>query len=260
MELRNKIKKITVFTALLILAISPVSAIKKLNILTTNSWTTAYALAAGVDSPGQLAPSNMVHPPEYELKTSDVKKIKNADLMIFAGYEILMKTINEKFKKNDDQMLKIETGYDPVKMKNAIMSIAERNGTEDYAVKSIREIDDFFSTAVTSLKTKGIYGSPVFVNFHQKPLAEALGFKIIGVFGPMPLKVRQLQEFGNLKPVLIIDNVHNPLGQPLGEITGAERIELVNFPGYTGKDGKKVPATLIGVLKYNLKTLLDLKI
>ncbi len=61
-------------------------------ITASNSWTKAFAEMAGVNA-HQIASSNMTHPPEYELKPSDVKKIKNADLLIFAGYEVMMKTV-----------------------------------------------------------------------------------------------------------------------------------------------------------------------
>jgi len=57
------------YNLLLILMILPffVPAQKKINVLATNSWTAAYARAAGVEQIDQLAPSTLQHPAEYEL-------------------------------------------------------------------------------------------------------------------------------------------------------------------------------------------------
>lgn len=221
----------------------------------TNSWTAAYAKAAGVKNIIQLAPSEMVHPPEYELKPSDVIKIKNADYLVFAGYEVLMKTVFKNFKKPKESMIKIFTGYNPSLMKKSIRAIAAKAGTRKQSEKSISEIDNFFKDAKKALKKKGIYGKPVIVHFHQRPFAEALGFKVSGVFGPGPLKAKQIASLSKKQAVLIIDNAHNPMASPIAEIKKLKTVELVNFPGFKSKS-EAVPSTLIGVMNYNLKQLI----
>ena len=103
----------------------------------------------------------------------------------------------------------------------------------------------------------GLYGKPVIVQFHLKPLIKALGFEIIGVIGPAPLEVRQIAEMGKLKPELIIDNAHNPAAGPVSEITGVKTVELINFPGYLNDDGTRCPDSLTGVLIYNSNRLFN---
>lgn len=217
----------------------------------TNSWTAAYAKAAGVQNVVQLAPADMVHPPEYELKPSDLKTIADSEYLIYAGYEVMMKTVFDQLKKEESKMIKIQTAYDPQQMKNAINSIAEKCGNSSTAQKSNAQIDAFFAEAVDELKKMEMHGKPVLVHFHQKAFIESLGFEVAGVFGPAPLKAGDIQKMGGTKPVLIIDNAHNPQGAPLAEVTKAPVVQLVNFPGFQTTSGSKAPSSLSGILRFN---------
>ncbi|MDX9802330.1 MAG: hypothetical protein RBT69_13450 [Spirochaetia bacterium] len=245
-----------VFVMLFYLCSFPLSAESSMKIVATNSWTAAFAAAAGSDSQ-QIASSNMQHPPEYELKPSDVVKIRDADLLVYAGYEVMMKTVFDSFKKPEEKLLKIETGYTPEIIEKSVMAIAVKTGNPDIGKKYIASYNEDFASAVEELEKRGLRGAPVIVQFHFKQLAEALGFKILAVFGPAPPEVSNLASIGKLKPALIIDNAHNPLGSPISEITGARTIELVNFPGFTDKEGTKTPESLEGMLKYNISKLLE---
>ena len=224
-------------------------------VLATNSWTAAFVQMAG-GTARQLAPSDMEHPPEYELKPSDVKKINDADLLVYAGYEVLMKTVFDSFAKPEEQTVKIITSYSPDVLEKSVLSIAEKLGTLPEAKKNIEAYRHEFESAADKLKAAGLFGVPVLVQFHQEPLARALGFEILGVFGPQPLEVGRIAKFGKLKPRLIIDNVHSPMAAPLEEILGIKAVELVNFPGFSNADGTVSPETLTGVLKYNVVKLI----
>jgi len=240
----------------LFLSVQILGADEKPRVLATNSWTAAYAKAAGVADVEVLAPSDMVHPPEYELLPTDVKKVKDADLLIYAGYEVLMKSVFESFEKPEEELVKIQTGYDPDLMRVSVMTIAGRTGTCSEALKSMEEIDAFFESTRSVLRDRGLYGAPVLVHFHQRQLAETLGFEVLGIFGPMPMEVGQLRKLGSLEPLFIIDNAHNPIAAPLEEITGAPAAELINFPGLFNRGEGDNTMSLIGVLTYNRSRLL----
>jgi zinc transport system substrate-binding protein len=250
---KNKIMYILLI-ALFSLTIFPAAAEDK--IVATNSWTKAFVSLAGAESV-QIASANMKHPPEYELKPSDVLKINNADFIVYAGYEVMMKTVFDSFKKPEDQLIKIRTSYVPAVLKKSVMKIASRTGTTKLAKKNITEYKNEFNSAVKILKEKGLYGAPVIVQFHLKPIIEALGFNILAVIGPAPLEASQIVYMSKLKPALIIDNAHNPVAAPIAEVTGATTIKLINFPGYPNDDGSVCPDSLIGVLKYNIGKLLE---
>ena len=248
-------KKNAVILILILFFIPLLSISAESSIAATNSWTKAFAAMAGLNAE-QIASSNMSHPPEYELKPSDVKKIKNADILVFAGYEVMMKTVFKSFKKPDEELVKIKTGYTPAIIEQSVMKIASKTGTEDPAAKNIAEYKKDFKTAVENLKKKGLYGKAVIVQFHHKALAKALGFEILASAGPGPLEAGDIVKLSKLKPDLIIDNAHNPVLKPVEEITGVERAELINFPGFHKEDGTVCPDTLTGVLNYNMDLLL----
>ena len=239
-----------IFVLLILSAAAPLWA---QNVLATNAWTAAFAEAAGVKSVSQLAPSEMTHPPEYELRPSDVRKVRDADVLVFAGYEVLMKTVMGELGASEEKMVKIMTSYNPVVLEKSLMLIAGKAG-DPAAVKAfMEEYRSELESLRGKLKSRGLFGAEILVHFHQKPLAEALGFKVLGVFGPGPLKASEIAKFGSMKPVLILDNGHNPQAAPLAELSGAPVAELVNFPG------GKIPSDLKGVAAYNGDRILELK-
>lgn len=248
-------KKIVTLLALLG-SLSLFSAEKTVQIVATNSWTAAFAKMAGLDAE-VLAPSDMTHPPEYELRPSDLKKIKNADFLIFGGYEVMMSTVFESLDKESEQMVQVTTSYDPDTVEASVLAIAKKAGTVDVAKRNIAAYRAAITKGQQELKDAGLSGKTVIVNFHQKPLAEALGFKVLGVFGPQPLSAKQIGELGKTSPSMIIDNVHNPIAAPLEEILKLDAVVLVNFPGYTDERGKQWPGTLQGVAEENIKILLE---
>ena len=243
------------FTLVFSLMSFPLEGETEKNVLATNAWTAAFAQAAGVEKVESLAPVDAVHPPEYELRPSDVKKIREANLLIYGGYENLMRSVFENFEKTEEELIKIETSYDPAVLRRSILAIAEKTHTKSEAERSLKELDGFFQRAIAILKEENLYGGKVFVHFYQRPLAEALGFDILGIFGPEPLRAKQIEELGNLNPRLIIDNVHNPLSLPLEEITKAPSAALINFPGYPIAGIPRI-TTLVDVLEYNFSRIL----
>lgn len=248
-------KRITAVIVIMMLSVFTISAEGSIKVLATNSWTAAFVNAAG-GSAEQLAPSSMEHPPEYELKPSDVKSVRDADLLVYAGYEVLMKTVFDSFGKPEDQLVQIATSYSPAAFEETVLAIAQKLGTVSKAKQNIAEYKHEIAEAKDKLKAAGLFGVPVLVQFHQQPLAETLGFDILAVFGPQPLEVRQLARLGQMKPALIIDNAHNPAASPIEEILGMDAVRLVNFPGFTNDDGSVTPDTLIEVMKYNVNRLI----
>ena len=226
------------------------------DVLATNSWTAAFVEMAGGRA-GQLAPVNMEHPPEYELRPSDIRKIRAADLLVFAGYEVLMETVFDSFSKPEEQMVQIITSYAPPMLEKSVLAIADKLGTTTQAERNIAAYKGEIAAARERLKDAGLFGVPVLVQFHQKPLALALGFEILGEFGPQPLEVRQIAELGKMNPILIIDNAHNPMASPLTEILDVDVVELVNFPGYPNEDGTYTPGSLTGMLNRNVEEILE---
>jgi len=251
-------KKLTVLlvSACMLVFVSGLSAQDRPTVLATNAWTAAFVEMAGGEAE-MLAPANMVHPPEYELKISDVVRIREADFLVYGGYEVLMKTVFESFEKPEEMMIQIMTSYGPETVERSVLAIAEKIGTEEKARENIEAYKTFINEARNRLKEAGLFGKDVVTNFHQRPLIQALGFNVLGVFGPQPLNPGTIAELGKLRPDMIIDNIHNPMADPLEEILGKEALILINFPGFPLESGKRTPTDLPSVARYNLEEILS---
>jgi zinc transport system substrate-binding protein len=244
------------YNVLLIIMIIPffVSAQKKFNVLATNGWTAAYARAAGVEQVDQLAPSSLQHPAEYELQIADLEKIKKADLIIYAGYEVIIPQIKQSLKLDEKKLLKIETGYTEQQVIEPILKIAGVAGTETVAKSSVERLRKLFAESRVQVEKAGLKGKPVICHFFYKGFAEEMGLNPVAVIGPAPLELFNLGELVKKEVVLIIDNAHNPIAQPLTEMKkGVRIVECINFPGLQNTN------SLEDVIRYDVGKILGVK-
>lgn len=223
---------------------------KAQNVVATNAWTAAFAEAAGAKNVTVLAPFQMQHPTEYELRPGDIPRVMKADLIVFAGYETMIDKMRKGLHVDESKMLQIDTRYDLPTIRKSIMKIAERLGTKEQAEANIQQIETVIDEAKETLKKDGILNKPVLVHFFQKPLAKELGLQVAGVFGPAPPEARQIGDMSKTNAMLIIDNAHNPVGKPLKEVLpDAQLVSLLNFPG------THHTKTLLDVIRYNVQQL-----
>jgi zinc transport system substrate-binding protein len=200
-------------------------------ILASTSWTAAYAIAAGASDVGILAPSAMVHPSEYELKLSDLKSIKDADFIIYAGYEVMIDQLVQRIETDKTNLIKIETSYHFDQIAKMILLIAEKLGTETLADNNLHEIKNTFEWAKSKIKEDRLDKIPVLVHFYQQSFANELGLNIVGVFGPNPPEAYEIKNLLSTGAKLVIDNFHNPVGESLQLSGNIQRYCLLNFPG-----------------------------
>jgi zinc transport system substrate-binding protein len=248
----QKVKAIVFYTLLFLLPAFVVQG--KMRVVVTNSWTAAYARAAGIEEMIQLAPSDMVHPSEYELQINDLAKIMTADLIIFAGYENVILQIKQSSKVDDSKFLQIETGYSESSIIMAIELIAEKAGSQKLASQSIIGIKKLFAEAKSEVKALQLENKPTIVHFFQKPFVHEIGLQTVGVIGPAPLELHELASLVKKKAVFIIDNYHNPVSSPLLKMDKRlKSLEFINFPGAKGT------SSLEDVIRYNLSLLKSIK-
>jgi zinc transport system substrate-binding protein len=223
---------------------------KAQNVVATNAWTAAFAEAAGAKNVTVLAPFQMQHPTEYELRPGDIPRVMKADLIIYAGYETMLGRMRKGLHVDESKMLQIDTRYDLPTIRKSIMKIAERLGTTEEAKTNLQQIENTIQQAKKTLIKDGMTTKPVLVHFFQRPLIRELGLKIAGVFGPAPPEARQIADMAKSHAVLIIDNAHNPVGKPLQEVLpGARLVSLLNFPGTHHTQ------TLMDVIHYDVEQL-----
>jgi zinc transport system substrate-binding protein len=231
-----------------------VSQSPKAEVVTTNAWTAAYALAAGAEDVLVLTPYEMIHPSEYELRPGDISNLNHAEIVIYGGYEIMMDEIKKGLKISDDKLLQIQTSYKFEEIEHSVMQIAKRLGTEEKARENLADIQSALDEARKSLIEKGFGEESAVVHFFQQSFISEMEIETLAVFGPAPPEARQILDLTRTNATLIIDNAHNPSGGALREtMLEASYILLLNFPGlYDTK-------TLVDVIEYNSRQLQNME-
>lgn len=216
----------------------------------STSWTAAFADLAGVDDVVAIAPANLRHPPEYEITVSDIQKINESDYFVYAGFERMMKTLGSSV--GNAKMIQIACNNSIATIEESTKKIAELAGTEKERNVRVDEYVSFVKNAASELEKKGFKNAKVLVNKNQRFLASDLGSDVSSTFGPEPVTSEQILDAKNGDYILIIDNVHNPVGKPLSEVApNVKYIAWRNFPEKVERNA------LLNTIKENVQILND---
>lgn len=219
-------------------------------VVASTSWTAAFADLAGIDEVEVIAPASMRHPPEYEITVSDIQKINESDFFIYAGFERMMKTLGDAVE--NVSMIKISCNNSIETVTSSAMTIAEVFGTQKICDERLMEYINKIYEGKNLLKEKNLEGAKVMCNANQTYLAKELGFEIIETFGPNPVTSEQIKFAGENKIDFIIDNVHNPVAQPLVEVNpDAKYVIWRNFPERIERNA------LLNVISENINMLVQ---
>lgn len=244
-------KKISKITIALFAALTLVSSAwgQSKKVVASTSWAAAFADIAGADEVESIAPVNLRHPPEYEITVSDVQKISDSEVFIFAGFERMMKTLGTKVP-NKGVSVQVVLDNSLATVKESTLKIAQALGTEEIQKARFAEYEKLVKDGQKKALKKKLNKKKVLCNKNQTYLAKELGLDIVGVFGPGPVSAEELLEAKKAGYDLIIDNIHNPTGKPVTEILPkAKYIEWRNFPTAVEHDAlKKVVADNIDSL------------
>jgi len=200
-------------------------------VVASTSWTALMVKAAGPSDVAVLAPAELKHPPEYDFRPSDVEKLKDAKLIVYAGYEPFMKKMLQATQVPEDKVVQVMTVNTPDNLIKQTRLLAEKLGTTEAQKAWEAEFDKAVSAIREAAAKKNVAGKRVLVQKHQAAFAKWLGYQVVAEFGPEELSPSKMGELAALKPDLIIDNFHNPQGQGIADITKCPRVELRNFPG-----------------------------
>ncbi|MDR1525377.1 MAG: hypothetical protein LBS79_09040 [Tannerella sp.] len=215
-------------------------------VVATTGWTAAYAEAAGAKEVVVLAPFEMEHPSEYELRPGDIPEIMSAEIILYAGYEVMTEQLKRGLDIPEDKLLAVNTDYSYKSIEQSVMSIAERLGTEDVARENLLDIKHTFDEGRRVLREKNMAGKPVMAHRFQSSIAKELGLIPLVLFGPSSPEAAEIAAASREQVFMIIDNIHNPVGQPFREIYPDKAyVQLLNFPG---REGTK---SLADVVRYN---------
>jgi len=248
-------QKRIIFTVILViiilLFISCESNNKQSKYFATTKWVSAIAEIAGIEDIKTFAPSNMLHPPEYELKPDDILALSKAEVVFFAGYEKKMvEKIKASMDKDGFKMIQVTTENSIENIKKEAGRIAKIFNTEDKYKRNFAEIEKIYKEIKNLIKKNNIEKKKAYVHVFQMPLAKSLDLNIIGTFGPANVGADKIKEASDMGVELVIDNYHNEVGKPFTEINNnIIIISLINFPGLFGTENLK------DVLLYNKKQI-----
>jgi zinc transport system substrate-binding protein/iron/zinc/copper transport system substrate-binding protein len=218
-------------------------------ILASTSWVAAIAEAAGLENVRILAPVDLKHPPEYELKPSDLQLVSESRVILYAGWEMFAKKLAETADSSNITVVKVTTTNDP----DTLIAEAEKLSRQFNTAAAFEQWKARFKNLTSDIQTKVLAAYPdkrAVVQRMQTPFIKWLGFEITGEYGPAEPSPGVILDLVNLKPALVVDNYHGPSGTPIAEAAKAPYAELINFPG---KGGTK---TLEDVFRYNADVLL----
>ncbi len=211
----------------------PAQTVAPFRVVASTSWTAAFARAAGARDIVIIAPLELRHPPEYEIKPSDLLAVAGSRFLVHSGYERFAKRLAETAGSQGLVIAEVYTDNLPETFKSETRKLAILFGTLPLYESWVRSFD----ATTESMKARVAAAFPdrrVAVHKYLKTYAEWLGFEVVGTFGPGEPSPALLFDLIKARPALVIDNYHNPSGKALVEAAGAPLVTLVNFPGLEG--------------------------
>ncbi len=227
------IRKITL-VLLLFLLITPVSYAKVV-------CTTTVLASIVEDLTGEkcevIAPPT-VCPGHYDIKPSDIEKVRDADVVFAHGFEPWVDELVNA-SKSKAKVVKIPGPWNsPSLLRDKYIKIAaelENLGYRtniDKCLESINQTEKYLKMFAIE---RGFVDTPVICMQWQKNFIEFLGFKILATYPPPEIvsakKYSEILEKGK-GAKLVIDNLQSgtELGEKIAKELGAVEVAISNFP------------------------------
>jgi zinc transport system substrate-binding protein len=236
----------TVLIGILALCLPPWASAQKVVVAST-SLTGAIAMAAGAEEVRVLTPAEMSHPPEYEVKPSDLLKLQGASIAIYGGYEKMVPRLVDASRNSSIVLLPVDTRTSPENLIEQARKIAKVLNTEE----AERAWESRFQAKLTGLreKLKPFSGRRAVVHRQAEPFARFAGLNIIRILAPGELTPRTMAESIAAGPELVLDILHFPMAAALAQNAGCPYVRIINFPGVDRT------VTLEDIFDYNSKQL-----
>ncbi len=205
------------------------AAAADVHVVASTTWTGSLAKLAGATDITVIAPTTVLHPPDYDPKPSDLVAAADADIVVYAEFESFAKRLVEA--AGDATVFPITLENTAASIEKEVLRLAAEMGTEDAAKANLEaflpQIEELGADAVKSVPaTAPTVVSQVFMAYW----ADWAGLTSAGTFGPQPMSAGDLATLMEMTPTVIFDNYHVPGGQAF-EAEGTPRIELINYPG-----------------------------
>jgi len=226
----------------------PSTALAQETVVASTSLAGAMARAAGAKEVRVLTPDGLTHPPEYELKPSDLLKMEGATLIVYAGYEKMVSKLLETSKNKNILALQIDTTTSPENLINQVRKISKALKTD----KEGASWEVSFAEKISGLKKNisSFSGKRAAVHFHAQPFARWAGLSAVHVFKPGELTPKAISDAIAQGPELVVDILHMPMLKVVAENAKCKYLQVINFPGVENTK------TLEDIFEYNATQLM----
>lgn len=217
-------------------------------VVASTSLTGAIAKAAGVKEVRVIVSSETRHPPEYDLKPSDLLIFEGAKAVIYGGYERMVSKLVETSKNKNILTLQINTETSPENLISQARKLSEILKTE--REEKIWE-ENFLKKLKELQKKAGLFsGKRAIVHRFAQPFVQWAGLQIIQMVSPGELTPKVIGEAVAKNPDLVVDIYHFPVAQVIAENAKCKYVQVINFPGIGNTK------TLEDIFEYNTMQLI----
>jgi zinc transport system substrate-binding protein len=198
-------------------------------VVASTSLTGAIARAAGASEVRILTPAEAKHPPEYELRPSDLLKLEGANVVVYAGYERMVAKLAELSKSKGLVSIRIDTMTSSDNLIAQTRKIAGLLHTE----KQQQAWEKNFLEKLQSLKIEltPFAGKSAVVHLQAQAFARWAGLSVVQVINPGELSPKAITDAIARKPDIIIDIFHFPAAKVISDNARCRYAQLINFPG-----------------------------
>jgi ABC-type Mn2+/Zn2+ transport system permease subunit len=219
-------------------------------VVASTSLAGAIAKAAGAKEVRIIVSSEMRHPPEYDLKPSDLLKFERAKAVIYGGYEKMVSKLLEASKNKNILAIQIDTETSPENLISQARKISKVLGTE----REEHVWEEKFLENLKELQKKiSLYsGKRAIVHRFAQPFAQWAGLSIAQIISPGELTPKVIGDAIAKNPELVVDIYHVPVAQVIAENVRCKYVQVINFPGVENTQ------TLEEIFEYNSKELLKI--
>jgi zinc transport system substrate-binding protein len=243
------IKSLLVFlVAFLLFLALPFTTQPQEIVVASTSLTGAMAKAGGAKEVRVMTPSEMRHPPEYELKPSDLMKLEGASVVIYGGYERMVSKLLETSKNKNMVAIQVDTATSPQNLITQVEKISRILKTEKE--EQIWEQSFLEKVKVLQKKLAPFSGKRAVVHRQAQPFALWAGLPIVQTINPGELTPRAIADAIAKKPELVVDIFHFPMVKVIAENAKCKYIQVINFPGVENTQ------TLEDIFEYNSMQLI----
>jgi len=207
----------------------PFGATAQEAVVASTSLAGAIAKAAGAKEVRVIVSSEMRHPPEYDLKPSDLLKFEGAKVVIYGGYERMVSKLLETSKNKNIIAIQINTDTSPENLIAQARKISEILKTE----KEEKAWEERFLERLKELQKKisPFSGKRAVVHRFAQPFAQWAGLQVVQIISPGELTPKVIGDAIAKNPDLVVDIYHVPVAQVIAENAKCKYIQVINFPG-----------------------------